>query len=271
MTTPVPTPDVEATATAQTAFVQTAIAQTAVAMQAVEQTATAQSLATVTAVAIESEQATATTQAVEASATAQAAIIQTAVAQGLAQATQATATAQVAITQTAVASQAAAATATAQVVASQRASANATAEAAAGATQTVVAMLDSTADPVSRGLITISNATINNQGKFATLSPGQSFTLSYDFLIKDPGCPGCRDQVLIGIMPGSQSISCDYSDVPGAQGVSQHSDTSMTAPSLPGMYYISFTHGQDRSCNTGWWNVSGPPAESAAIARIEVR
>lgn len=121
--------------------------------------------------------------------------------------------------------------------------------------------------------ITISGARINGGGNSAGhILPGAQFTLATDFAISDPGCPGCIDQIIVGLAPVESSSAgsgqgCVYNGVPGTNGVSGTGTVTMTAPTTPGQYFVRFSHGQDYSCNLGWW---GAPTAAKNIGIINV-
>jgi hypothetical protein len=129
--------------------------------------------------------------------------------------------------------------------------------------------------PISDGyLITIGAIDIQGQGRRAQASPGGSVTVSVDYFISDPECPGCIDQILIGIaddLAFNEPMGCVYNGQPGSSGVEGVGQLTFTAPTTPGNYYVRFHYGQDFSCAFGWWGVGGKPGSDDNLGLILVR
>ncbi|HLL55280.1 MAG TPA: M57 family metalloprotease [Myxococcaceae bacterium] len=127
--------------------------------------------------------------------------------------------------------------------------------------------------PVSsaQGLpITIQSASINGGGNSsARILPGASFTVSLGYTMSDAGCPSCIDQLIVGIGPNNPQ-ACAYSGVPGAAGTSGTSTVTLTAPTVPGVYFLRFDYGQDYSCNLAWWDYNGAPTAANTFGVINV-
>jgi CSLREA domain-containing protein len=127
--------------------------------------------------------------------------------------------------------------------------------------------------PASPGFagVTISNVRINEGSNIAFVSPGSTFSVSMDYSIVDPDCPGCIDEIEIGFSTGNP-FTCIYTGVPGVQGVSGSATIELTAPSTPGVYFLGFDRAQHFSCGqaleVGWWN--GAPDSSRFIANVIV-
>ncbi len=117
--------------------------------------------------------------------------------------------------------------------------------------------------------VTLSNVKINGGSNTAYVAPGSTFSLSMDYSIVDPGCPGCIDEIQIGFST-SDPVACAYTGVPGAAGVSGSATLTLTAPGTPGVYYLGFDRAQHFSCAqalaSGWW--SGAPGSSRYIASV---
>ncbi|MEO8432974.1 MAG: kelch repeat-containing protein [Acidobacteriota bacterium] len=116
-----------------------------------------------------------------------------------------------------------------------------------------------TATPAFPGL-QISNVQLNLGNKRLVLPGGGSFTLDHDyFIVNDIGCPGCIDQIEVGLANDANYQTCTYDAVPGVVGVSGHGTASLTVPSAPGRYYIGFDDAATYYCGQypAWWN--GPP------------
>ena len=127
--------------------------------------------------------------------------------------------------------------------------------------------------PASPGFagVTISNVRISEGSNIAFVSPGSTFSVSMDYSIVDPGCPGCIDEIEIGFSTGNP-FTCIYTGIPGAAGASGSATIEVTAPSTPGVYFLGFDRAQHFSCGealeAGWW--SGAPDTSRFIANVIV-
>ncbi len=118
--------------------------------------------------------------------------------------------------------------------------------------------------------VTITNVSINGGSNVAFLSTNESFSLNISYNIMDCDCEGCRDQIEIGFVPGESHLYCAYDGVPGCSSpVQGNHNTTIAAPSDPGVYDIRFGRRQDYGCfhsHTNWWN--GTPPESRTIGMI---
>ncbi len=127
--------------------------------------------------------------------------------------------------------------------------------------------------PVSsaQGLpITIHSASINGGGNSsARITPGASFTVSLGYTLSDPGCPGCVDQLIIGLGDNNPR-ACAYTGSPGSSGTSGTSTVTLTAPTVPGVYFLRFDYGQDYGCNLAWWDTNGAPTAANTFGVINV-
>ena len=103
------------------------------------------------------------------------------------------------------------------------------------------------------------------------LPGGGSFTLDHDYVIfNDPGCPGCIDQIEVGLANNANYQTCTYDGIPGVAGVSGHGTASLTVPTAPGRYYLGF---DDAATLFGgqfpaWWD--GPPGGNRYIGVVIV-
>ena len=118
--------------------------------------------------------------------------------------------------------------------------------------------------------VSISNVQLNGGGNFLFLPGGGALTLDHDyFIFNDPGCPGCIDQIEVGLASGLYQ-ACTYDGIPGVAGVAGHGTTSLTVPASPGRYFVGFDYAQTYFCNQypAWW--SGPPGPSRYMAVVIV-
>ncbi|WP_224371083.1 hypothetical protein [Hyalangium versicolor] len=123
---------------------------------------------------------------------------------------------------------------------------------------------------------TLSNVSINGSIiPSATVPAGQNFLLDLDYSVQDTNCPGCYDQIIVGLVSSDpavpqQPLACVYDGMP-MSGDSGHSQLSLPAPTQPGTYTLRVHYGQDISCNTAWWTVNGTPGPETIIGEIEVQ
>jgi hypothetical protein len=115
-----------------------------------------------------------------------------------------------------------------------------------------------------------SNVKINNGKNQAKVVPGAQFTVNLDYQITDPG--SAVGQIEIGYADRATKEICAYSAAPGPlPGAVGTATVTMTAPVVPGIYYIATDRGQDTGCKTttsNWWN--GPRNASHYIGAIAV-
>jgi hypothetical protein len=120
---------------------------------------------------------------------------------------------------------------------------------------------------------TISSVKINGGGSQATVAAGSTVSVSFNYSIADPGCPGCYDQIEVGWNHESGPTECVYDDQPGAAGVSGTASYSLTAPNTAGVYYLAYDEGSDYYCNatsSAWWNGTPPDPNTRIIGRVVV-
>jgi Putative Ig domain len=87
-------------------------------------------------------------------------------------------------------------------------------------------------------------------------------------LYQESYCPGCIDQVEVGLNTDPGPQTCAYN---GGTPSSGSGSVNLNVPNTPGRYYIAIDRGQDFSCkqtSQAWWN--GPPSASRYIAVIDV-
>ena len=104
-------------------------------------------------------------------------------------------------------------------------------------------------------LSTYSSVNINGQGNTASVTAGSTVNLSYSFAVSyDYGptsCPGCVVQSYIGIGGTNQTIDCQQSIYGGSSG---NINATFTAPTSPGVYYLTQTNSLAYSCSTQSFN-----------------
>jgi hypothetical protein len=116
-------------------------------------------------------------------------------------------------------------------------------------------------DPTpSYSLAQISDVSLNSGGNVLVLPGGGSFTLDHDFVVANSSfCPGCIEQIEVGLAGTTNYQACTYDGIPSLAGDSGHGSTTLTVPSAPGLYYIGFDYAATYFCGQfpAWW--SGPP------------
>jgi hypothetical protein len=86
----------------------------------------------------------------------------------------------------------------------------------------------------------VSAVDLNSAGFVATVSPGASVLVTYNFQVFNDPCPGCITQLVTGLgSSGSHGGFCAYDGVPGIfPGDSGVEEISLIAPSSPGTYNV---------------------------------
>jgi hypothetical protein len=122
-------------------------------------------------------------------------------------------------------------------------------------------------------LFTIGDVQIQGQGRRAHAAPGSPVTVDVSYFIQDVGCPGCIDQILVGIADDAtinEPKGCVYDGQPGPEGVEGGGSLNFDVPNAPGVYYVRVHYGQAFSCDLGWWGVNGVPGPDSSIGVIIV-
>ena len=96
----------------------------------------------------------------------------------------------------------------------------------------------------------VSAVDINGAGSVATVSPGASVLVTYDFQVFNNPCPGCITQLVTGLgSPGTHGGYCAYDGVPGVfPGTTGGEELSLTAPSTPGTYNVIVEYHWQYTC-----------------------
>ncbi|MCK9640324.1 MAG: HYR domain-containing protein [Prolixibacteraceae bacterium] len=95
---------------------------------------------------------------------------------------------------------------------------------------------------------TYSGVSVNGGGNSAVVSPGATVSLHYlmsAYVDYNGYCPGCVTQAYIGIGGTSQTINCHH---PINNGYSSTFNGSFTAPTTPGIYYLTQSGSLQYSC-----------------------
>ena len=99
--------------------------------------------------------------------------------------------------------------------------------------------------------ITYTGVSINGGSNTATVAPAASVTLSYDmsvaFNYATGFCPGCVVQVYLGVGSYSPTLQCE-DDI--QDGYARSRSLTFTAPTTPGVYFLTYTYSFDYQCNS---------------------
>ena len=119
--------------------------------------------------------------------------------------------------------------------------------------------------------VTLSSITFDGGSPLLVVSPGQTFTMHFDFTITDVACPNaCRDQIEVGFVAGAR-VACAFDgEVDEGDGASGHVDQVLTAPMTGGAVDLRVNLGQNLSCNYAgahdWWG--GAPSDKQAVGKL---
>ena len=88
-------------------------------------------------------------------------------------------------------------------------------------------------------------------------------TVSFNYSIVNSGCPGCIDQIQIGLNSEASPQVCAYSGVPfPPTPVTGSPSITINVPNIPGRYYISMDVSEDYGCqySSPYWANTQPTA-----------
>jgi hypothetical protein len=66
------------------------------------------------------------------------------------------------------------------------------------------------------------------------------------------GCPGCVDQIAVGLNSDPGPQVCPYSGIDGPGGGSGSANITIHVPNIPGWYYIGIDRSQEYTCVATW-------------------
>jgi hypothetical protein len=93
-------------------------------------------------------------------------------------------------------------------------------------------------------------------------------TVAFNYVINDVGCPGCIDQLMVGLNTEATPQACPYS---GGSSGSGSASVTINVPNTPGRYYLGIDTPEDYGCfysNPLW--VNGQPWGSRFIGVVDV-
>jgi hypothetical protein len=93
-------------------------------------------------------------------------------------------------------------------------------------------------------------------------------TVAFNYVIEDSGCPGCIDQLQVGL--SSEASPQTYAYWGGASG-SGSASLNVNVPNTPGRYYIAIDTSEDYGflySSPYWWN--GQPRPTQYIGIVDV-
>jgi hypothetical protein len=124
-------------------------------------------------------------------------------------------------------------------------------------------------------ITTYTNVKLNNGTNIINATPGQSLTLTgnYSSVYYDPTnyCPGCITQIYIGMSnaPGSGIAFTDCYNVSGLGSYSGPINKTFTAPTTPGVYYITQVSSWEYNCyDNGSGNPGNNPNDAIAVVNV---
>jgi len=122
------------------------------------------------------------------------------------------------------------------------------------------------------GQAKLTNLTLNNNSNVVIVNPEQKINGSTNYTYNCAGCQGGSiNQIIVGIAGQNNAQACIYN---GSIQGSGSSTFTLTAPNVPGIYYIRFRYAQAYGCEQGalgWWRIDKAPTAEANIGIIIVR
>jgi hypothetical protein len=120
----------------------------------------------------------------------------------------------------------------------------------------------------NNGTVKTTNVKINNGDNH--VSPGASFTVTFDYNLAVPGCPGCVAQLYVGLSSDATPQTCPIDTIPGVPpGITGGLSVSLTAPSTPGVYIVGIDTGLAFFCQASWPN-GAPTTDARTLGVISV-
>lgn len=104
-------------------------------------------------------------------------------------------------------------------------------------------------------------------GNTAVVSPSEVFQFAFSWQIAEGTCPGCVEQIEVGLAPGFAPFACAFDAVVPVGGAGGSSAMWAFSPTFPGVYGLRFRRGQRGSCLDGgsvWFGGEPPEAQSFA-------
>lgn len=124
--------------------------------------------------------------------------------------------------------------------------------------------------------VTLSAINVASMGQRAVVTANTMFAVQSSYSIVDCQCPGCIDQIEIGIHTVGKA-ACLYNGNPNGNGNCTVPTTGtatqmVRAPATAGVYQLRFNRGNDNSCQSNgmWWD-NTPPGAGNTFAFVCVR
>lgn len=120
------------------------------------------------------------------------------------------------------------------------------------------------------GPVKLTNLTLNGNSNVVIVNPEEKINGSTNYTY-DNGQGGSINQIIVGIGGQYNAQACIYN---GSTQGSGSSTFTLTAPNVPGIYYIRFRYAQALGCQQGalgWWRIDRVPTPEANIGIIIVR
>ena len=119
------------------------------------------------------------------------------------------------------------------------------------------------------GPVKLTNLTLNGNSNVVIVNPEEKINGSTNYTYDGQG--GSINQIIVGIGGQYKAQACIYN---GSGQGSGSSTFTLTAPNVPGIYYIRFRYAQAFGCQQGaldWWRIDKVPTAEANIGIIIVR
>ncbi|MEH2180723.1 hypothetical protein [Nostoc sp.] len=120
------------------------------------------------------------------------------------------------------------------------------------------------------GPVKLTNFTLNGNSNVVIVNPEEKINGSTNYTYNN-GQGGSINQIIVGIGGQYNAQACIYN---GSTQGSGSSTFTLTAPNVPGIYYIRFRYAQAYGCQQGalgWWRIDKVPTAEANIGIIIVR
>jgi hypothetical protein len=143
-----------------------------------------------------------------------------------------------------------------------------------------IASVDAVGTTVAFGSATITNVQLSSANSSAfTLNNNvleieaggtnpNPVTVAFNYVINDVGCPGCIDQLQVGLNTDTTPQACPYS---GSSQGSGSASVTINVPNTPGRYYLGVDTPEDYGCfySSPFW-ANGQPWGSHFIGVVDV-
>ncbi len=134
--------------------------------------------------------------------------------------------------------------------------------------------------PATGGGATITNVVLSGSGAYQAASNVLEFesgssatipvTVNFNYTLFTTGCPGCINQIAVGLNSDPGPQSCAYDGGVPSGGTSGSASLTINVPNAPGRYYIAYNRFWDYNCGQAQVSWGGPPPASAILGVVNV-